>query len=112
MTDKVIVYTTCSDPMEAGKLARRLIETRLAACVNVIPSAVSYYRWQGKIENSAEVMLMIKTARARVDAVRAELERSHSYELPELIVVPIVDGSVNYLAWLEKELQMPGEGDE
>jgi periplasmic divalent cation tolerance protein len=112
MTDKVIVYTTCSDPTEAGKLATRLIETRLAACVNVIPAAVSYYRWQGKIQKSAEVMLMIKTARARVDAVRAELERSHSYELPELIVVPIVDGSANYLAWLEKELEMPGEGNE
>jgi periplasmic divalent cation tolerance protein len=112
MTDKVIVYTTCSDPLEAEKLARRLIEARLAACVNVIPSIVSYYRWQGKIENSAEVLLLIKTARARVDAVRVELEKSHSYELPELIVAPIVDGSVNYLAWLEKELEMPGEGSE
>jgi periplasmic divalent cation tolerance protein len=112
VTDKVIVYTTCADPVEAGKLARQLIQTRLAACVTTIPSAVSYYRWQGKIENNAEVLLMIKTARARVDAVRAELERSHSYDLPELIVVPIVDGSVNYLAWLEKELEMPNEGTE
>ena len=112
MTDKAIVYTTCSDPMEAAQLAQRLIKTRLAACVNVIPSVVSYYRWQGKIENSNEVLLMIKTARANVDAVCAELEKAHSYALPEFIAVPIVSGSANYLAWLEKELGMSGEDSE
>jgi periplasmic divalent cation tolerance protein len=107
MTDKVIVYTTCADGVEAEKLARHLIDLRLAACVNVIPAVVSYYRWKGKIENSGEAVLMIKTARALVDTVRAALEKAHSYELPELLAVPIVDGSPNYLAWLENEIAGP-----
>ncbi len=107
MTDKVIVYTTCADAVEAEKLARHLIDLRLAACVNVIPAAVSYYRWKGKVENSGEAVLMIKTARALVDAVRTALEKAHSYELPELVAVPIVDGSPNYLAWMENEMARP-----
>ena len=112
MTDKVIVYTTCAGAVEAEKLARHLIESRLAACVNVIPSVVSYYRWKGKVESSGEAVLMIKTARALVDTVRGALEKTHSYELPELLAVPIVDGSANYLAWMENEIagsQDPGQ---
>jgi len=107
MTDKVIIYTTCGDAAAAEKLARHLIEARLAACVNVLPSVVSYYRWKGQIESSGEVLLMVKTARVLVDTVRAEIEKTHSYELPELLVVPIIDGSPNYLAWLDQEIEIP-----
>jgi periplasmic divalent cation tolerance protein len=110
VTDKVIIYTTCADAAEAEKLARHLIELRLAACVNVIPAVVSYYRWKGKIENSGEAMLMIKTARTLVDAVRAALGKAHTYELPELLAVPIVDGSPNYLAWMDNEIAAPKAG--
>jgi periplasmic divalent cation tolerance protein len=104
MTDKVIVLTTCGKSEDAEKLAQGLIEKRLAACVNVVSGVRSYYRWQGKIENDAEFLLIVKTARGLVDQLRLELEKLHPYELPELIVAPIIDGSPNYLAWLEREL--------
>jgi periplasmic divalent cation tolerance protein len=108
MTDKVIVYTTCGKAEDAESLAQRLIEQRLAACVNVVPGVRSYYRWQGKIENDAEFLLIIKTARGLVESLRLELEKLHPYELPELIVAPIIDGSPNYLAWLENEVTASG----
>ncbi len=108
MTDKVIVYTTCGQAEDAASIAQRLIEARLAACVNVVPGVRSYYRWKGKIENDAEFLLIIKTARGLVDPLRLELEKLHPYDLPELIVAPIIDGSPNYLAWLEQEVT--GEG--
>ena len=105
MTDKVIVLSTCGNATEAEKLARHLIDNRLAACVNVVPGLLSYYRWQGKVENDAELLLLIKTSRGLVDEVRSVVEELHSYELPELIVVPIVDGSRAYLDWLDGELR-------
>ncbi|MEX2300827.1 MAG: divalent-cation tolerance protein CutA [Bryobacterales bacterium] len=104
MTDKVIVLTTCGKFEDAEKLAQGLIEKRLAACVNVVSGVRSYYRWQGKIENDAEFLLIVKTARGLVDQLRLELEKVHPYELPELIVAPIIDGSPNYLAWLDREV--------
>lgn len=108
MTDKVIVYTTCGNAEDAGKLAQRLIEGRLAACVNVVPGVQSYYRWKGTIVNDTELLLIIKTARGLVDSLRLEMEKLHPYELPELIVAPIIDGSPNYLAWLEQEVAAEG----
>ena len=71
---------------------------------SVLPGVKSFYRWQGKIETDDEILLMVKTSRDLVDEMRCRLDRLHSYDLPELIVVPIVDGSPNYLAWLEREL--------
>lgn len=104
MTDKILAYTTCSDKTEAEKLATYLVEERLAACVSVLPGVKSLYRWQGKIETDEETLIMIKTSRDLLSTVQRLLERLHSYDLPELIAVPIVDGSPNYLAWLEREL--------
>ena len=104
MTDKVIAYTTCDDPDEAEKLARHLIDERLAACVTVVPAVRSYYRWKGEVASDDEILLMIKTSRDLIDALRQQLDKLHSYDLPELIVTPIVDGSPNYLNWLENEL--------
>ena len=104
MTDKIVVYSTCSGAEEARKLARHLVEQRLAACVNVFPRAESYYRWKGKVQQDKEVLLLIKSSRGLFDRLRAEWERVHSYEIPELIAVPIVDGARNYLNWMEGEL--------
>lgn len=112
MTDKVVVYTTCGNITEAELIARNLIDNRVAACVNVIPGLLSYYRWQGKVENDTELLLMIKTSRELVEHVRGALEALHSYDLPEMIVIPIIDGSPNYLEWLDQELQPEApEGD-
>jgi periplasmic divalent cation tolerance protein len=104
MTDKIVVLSTCASAEEAEKIARRLIEVRVAACVNVLAGARSFYRWEGAIEASGEWLLIIKTSRARFDALRTELERLHSYTVPEMVALPILDGAPNYLNWLEAEL--------
>ena len=104
MTDKIVVFSTCGSREEAEKLARQLLEARLAACVSVIMQVQSFYWWQGKIEDSQEWLLMIKTSRDLFDKLRSALETAHSYELPVVLAVPIVEGSPNYLAWLEREL--------
>jgi periplasmic divalent cation tolerance protein len=104
MTDKIVVFSTCSSGEEAKKLARLLIDQRLAACVNVIRAVDSFYRWQGKIQEDVEYLLVIKTSRELLDRLRAEWEKIHSYEIPELIALPIVDGAPNYLNWMEGEL--------
>ena len=104
MTDKIVVLSTCSAAAEARKLARHLIDQRLAACVNVLRAVDSFYRWQGKIQEDVEFLLVIKTSRELFPRLRAEWEKIHSYEIPELIAVPIVDGAPNYLNWMEGEL--------
>lgn len=101
MTDKVVVLVTCASVREARRIARRLVERRLAACVNVLQSTVrSTYRWKGKIETAAEHLLLIKTSRKHLPAARAEIERLHSYDVPEFIALPIAAGSPAYLRWL------------
>jgi len=104
MTDKIVVFSTASSAEEAEKIARALVNERLAACVNVIPSVRSFYRWQGKIEDSAEFLLVIKSSRELFDQLRISLEKLHSYEVPEVIAVPVVDGARNYLNWMDGEL--------
>ena len=112
MTDKVVLLSTCNSSEEARQVARALVEKRLAACVQVSGAMTSVYRWRGKIEEADEYWVVIKTSRALVDAVRMELEKLHSYEVPELVALPIVDGSPNYLNWLNTELQAPADGAE
>jgi periplasmic divalent cation tolerance protein len=104
MTNKIVVFSTCGSQEEAEKLARALLEARLAACVNVIMQIRSFYWWQGKIEQSGEWLLVIKTSRDMFDRVRVVLEGAHSYELPEVLALPVVEGSPNYLAWIDREL--------
>lgn len=105
MTDKIMVLSTCSNPEEGDRIARALVEEGVAACVNIFPGARSIYRWQGKLEDSSECLLFIKTSRGRFEELRAALERVHSYEVPEMLALPVVDGAPNYLAWLEDQLK-------
>ncbi len=105
MTDKIVVLTTCSSASEAEALARRVVGAGMAACVSVIPQIRSFYRWKGEIENAEEWQLVIKTSREKFDPLRTLLETAHSYDLPELLALPIIDGSPNYLAWLDNELK-------
>jgi periplasmic divalent cation tolerance protein len=105
VTDKIVVLSTCESEEEAKGLARHLVEKRLAACVNILPGAISVYRWKDKIEEAPEFLLVIKSRRDLFAALRAELELKHSYEIPEIIALPIVDGSAPYLNWLDGETE-------
>ncbi len=104
MTDKIVVYSTCSSAEEAKKLATYLVEERLAACVSVVRGIDSYYRWEGKVEQEAEALLIIKTSRDLFERLRTEWEKIHTYEIPELIAMPVIQGAPNYLNWMDAEL--------
>jgi periplasmic divalent cation tolerance protein len=104
MTDKIVVFSTASSAEEAERIARGLLNEHLAACVNVVPGLRSYYRWQGKIEDSAEFLLVIKSSRPHFEALRTLLESLHSYEVPEVVALPVVDGARNYLSWMDGEI--------
>ncbi len=105
MTDKLVVIVTCSSAKEAGRIARSLVEKRLAACGNILRSPVhSIYRWKEKIESAREVLLIIKTSRRRFPALQVAIKRLHSYEVPEIIALPIAAGSQSYLSWLAESV--------
>ncbi len=104
MTDKIVVLTTCNSQEQGAQLARHLIEHRLAACVNVLTGARSFYRWKGEIEQAEEVVLLIKSRRDVFEKLREAILHLHSYEIPEVIALPVVDGSEAYLGWMDREL--------
>jgi periplasmic divalent cation tolerance protein len=104
MTDKIVVLNTCDSAEEAERLARSLVDQHLAACVTVVSPARSFYRWQGAVTEAAEWLLVIKSSRALFDRLSSALEAAHSYEIPEVLALPVVEGSRNYLAWLDSEL--------
>jgi periplasmic divalent cation tolerance protein len=105
MTDKRIVLSTAGSEDEARKIARHLVDERLAACVNIIPRMESIYRWQDKVESSAEWLLLIKTTGEKSPAVRDAIRALHSYELPECITISIEDGSAAYLGWIDQSVR-------
>lgn len=102
----VVVLVTCGSRAESASIARSVVTKRLAACVNISDSPVrSIYRWKGQVEQAREFLLVIKSSRARLALLRTEIERLHSYETPEFIVLPIVAGAPRYLAWLAGSLR-------
>ncbi|HLH19467.1 MAG TPA: divalent-cation tolerance protein CutA [Bryobacteraceae bacterium] len=105
MTDKLVILSTCASEAEAATLAGLLIERRLAACVNVVAGVRSFYRWQGKVESGQEALLVIKSSRGRFAELRAAIEQAHSYDVPEIIALPIEDGAAPYLAWMQENLE-------
>lgn len=100
-----VVLVTCATLEEARKIARAVVEKHLAACVNIVTHAVeSFYTWDGKLEDSSEYLLMIKTSDERLGELQKHVLALHSYDTPEFVVLPIVAGSQPYLAWLEDSL--------
>jgi|SRR5690348_3451370 periplasmic divalent cation tolerance protein len=99
MTDLILVMTTAPED-EAEKIARTLVEERLAACVNVHSPMTSFYWWKGKIERDTESQVVIKTTRDRLEALANRLSELHPYELPEFLVVPVAWGTEGYLEWV------------
>lgn len=96
----VVVLVTASSADEAGGIGRTLVEERLAACANVVGPIRSIYRWQGAVEEAAEHLLLVKARAADVDALAARVRALHSYEVPEVLALPVCAGSSAYLAWL------------
>ena len=105
MTDKRIVLSTAGSQEEARTIAHALIERRLAACVNIVSSLESIYRWEGKVDSTQESLLIIKTTEAAFPKVRKAIAELHSYDLPECIVLAIEDGSAEYLRWIGESVQ-------
>ena len=102
-TEICALLTTAPDEGIAATLARTLVEERLAACVNVIPGARSFYRWQGALQDDSEVVLIIKSQRNRSQALAARIKDLHPYELPEVLELPVCGGSSAYLDWIATE---------
>jgi len=100
--DNLIVFITASGEDEAAKISRALVEARLAGCVNIIKNIRSIYSWEGKIEDEAEVLMIAKTQKHLFDSLMKEVKALHSYKVPEIIAMPIVDGSEDYLEWLRQ----------
>ena len=99
-SDAIIVFMTASNGEEAARLADMLVGAHLAACVQILPEMESVYRWQGKIERSAEILLLAKTTKSKFQELEREVRALHSYDTPEIIAVPVVAGSARYLEWL------------
>ena len=103
-----VVLVTCGTLSEGRKIARRVVQKKLAACVNVLRSPMnSYYTWKGKLETAREYLLVIKTTVKRLPQLEKEVKRLHSYEVPEFIALAITDGSRAYLSWLQQSVSKP-----
>ena len=99
--EPIVVLTTCPDEALAGRIARDLVESGLAACVSRVGPVHSTYRWQGAIQDEPEVLLVIKTVSARYSELEMRLKSLHPYEVPEIIALPVRAGAADYLAWLQ-----------
>ena len=103
MDQAIVIMTNAPDVSVASAIARHLVECKLAACVNIAPGVKSIYRWQGVIEESNEIMLIIKSTQARYIELEAAIRMLHPYQVPEIIVLPITGGFPPYLDWIAQE---------
>jgi periplasmic divalent cation tolerance protein len=101
-TNEIVVNITALNEEEAAKIARGLVEAKLAGCVNIVKGIRSIYIWQGKIEDEPEALMIVKTQRKHFKALSAKVKELHSYSVPEIIALPIVEGSEDYLKWLKE----------
>ncbi len=108
MTEAVVVLVTAPTVESAAEMARALVEEGLAACGNVVPGVRSIYRWAGEIHDDPEVVLLLKTERRLVAALKERLPALHPYQVPELLALPVEDGLSPYLAWLAASVRPPG----
>jgi periplasmic divalent cation tolerance protein len=100
-----VVFITTKDSAEAERIAKQLVDEKLAACVNVLPKISSTYRWKGKVVHASEALLLVKTSDEKLDGLIARVKELHSYEIPEILALPIERGSREYLKWLEESLR-------
>ena len=108
MTDKIVILVTVPTRDEGKKIALRLVETRLAACVNVSQPVESVYRWEGQIAEEGEFLLFIKSTRELFPEIKTEVSKIHSYRTPEIICLSIIEGSRDYLRWISDSVKSAG----
>lgn len=109
MPEYIEVHSTTDSKDEADKICAAAVESRLAACAQILAPLRSTYWWQGKIERADEFFLMMKTTRDKFEALARLIRENHSYEVPDIVAVPILEGSADYLAWISAETQESGE---
>jgi len=112
LTDKILILVTAASQDEARRIARHLVEAKLAACVNITQPVESIYRWEGELQVDQECQLFIKTTHALFPEVQAAIARLHSYKTPEIICLPIVRGSEKYLKWIDDSVKSSGPAEE
>jgi periplasmic divalent cation tolerance protein len=100
--DAIVVLITTASREEAERIGRRLVEDRLAACVNVVPQVRSFFVWEQKLSQEDEALLVVKSRRARFPQLAAAVKKLHSYNVPEIIALPVIGGSVDYLRWVSE----------
>jgi periplasmic divalent cation tolerance protein len=101
----ILVLCTAPDAEVGARLARGVVDARLAACVNIVPGLRSFYVWKGEVHDEPEVQLLIKTRRRRFEELRDYLKSRHPYEVPEILALPIETGAKDYLGWLEEQTE-------
>jgi periplasmic divalent cation tolerance protein len=111
VTDKIVILVTAPNRDDGRKIARHLVEAQLAACVNIIPAIESVYRWEGQTFEEGECLLIIKSAGALFAEIESEIVKLHSYQTPEIICLPIVEGSRKYLQWISESVKPLGAAE-
>lgn len=107
MGDKyVIIFVTCSSKREASKIAKKLLNERLIACANIIEGISSLFWWKGKLDKAKESLIIAKTARKNFNKIENCIKELHSYEVPEIIAIPIIKGERNYLKWIDESIKI------
>ena len=103
--EEIVIFCTVPNRVEGEKIAKELVELRLAACVNMVEGVTSYYNWKGEVHQDPELLLVIKSLQARFPELESKIRQLHNYEAPEIIALPIVAGSEDYLEWLAMEVK-------
>ncbi len=103
MDEVILIFSTAPDAETAKRIARILVEEKLAACVSLMPAVQSIYRWEGKVEEAIEISLMIKTKRSSFASLSDQIKAIHPYDVPELVALPVIDGLPAYLNWVRDE---------
>ncbi len=105
VNEHILVLCTCPSQSEADAVATALLEERLAACVNRVPGIKSLYRWEGRVTHDDEILLLIKTTALRFEHLEQTIKKLHPHETPEIIAIPIIAGSAEYLRWIEESTE-------